>query len=559
MFETLVDVERWQQQLSAALTAPSGLDDRALVDQIRALEELVCTATAAQAALSAELESSVRARHRAAGGPTGGQGRGIAAQVAYARRESPHRAQRHLGLATIVRSELPLTWHAWSTGRITEWTATLVARETACLTLEDRRSVDAEIAADPDALERRGPSEVAGLCAAAAARLDPASVVERRRRAEADRHVTLRPAPDTMTRLSALLPVTDGVAVLAVLSKAADAARAVGDPRSRGQVMADTLVDRVLERARQATTSPSGVGVDLGLVMTDASLFGDSDDPAHLTGYGPIPAELAREIMAHACTTREDLWLRRLYTSPTTGELLTMDTRARRFLPSLARFIRLRDQVCRTPWCHAPVRHTDHAHDAAGGGATSAANGQGLSARRATTPNKHPDGTPGPSPVPTATRSRPPCPPGTTTAPTPHLWSASTASPHSTLTSCSPADRPGAPAGGGRRGQRPKRLCPASVTGATRLGHGHTDEGKDCGYSRASPENSVATCGRPMAPTVCERVKLRVTSCCEIGELHALRRSGHLSRGHRGSVASAAARLGPGGRGTMRGADDCGQ
>ena len=281
-----------------------------------------------------------------------------------------------------MSSELPHTWHAWSTGRITEWTVTLIARETACLTLEDRLGVDAEIAADTDALERRGPGEVAGLCAAAAARLDPASVVERRRRAEADRHVTLRPAPDTMTRLSALLPVKDGVAVLAVLTNAADAARAVGDPRSRGQVMADTLVDRVLERSRDADahapSSSTGVGVDLGLVMSDASLFGHSDDPAHLTGYGPIPAELAREIMADACTTREDIWLRRLYTSPTTGELTTMDTRSRRFLPSLSRFIRLRDRVCRTPWCHAPVRHTDHAHDAAAGGATSAANGQGL-------------------------------------------------------------------------------------------------------------------------------------------------------------------------------------
>ena len=81
MFETMVDVERWQQALSAALGSPSGLDDDALVDQVRALEELVCTATAAQAALSAELDSSVRARHRAAGEPTERRGRGIASQV----------------------------------------------------------------------------------------------------------------------------------------------------------------------------------------------------------------------------------------------------------------------------------------------------------------------------------------------------------------------------------------------------------------------------------------------------------------------------------------------
>jgi hypothetical protein len=38
----------------------------------------------------------------------------------------------------------------------------------------------------------------------------------------------------------------------------------------------------------------------------------------------------------------------------------------------------LRDQVCRTPWCDAPVRHADHVLPLARGGATEAANGQGL-------------------------------------------------------------------------------------------------------------------------------------------------------------------------------------
>jgi len=39
--------------------------------------------------------------------------------------------------------------------------------------------------------------------------------VDRTRRAEADRRVTLRPAPETMTLLTALLPVAQGVAASA--------------------------------------------------------------------------------------------------------------------------------------------------------------------------------------------------------------------------------------------------------------------------------------------------------------------------------------------------------
>jgi hypothetical protein len=54
--------------------------------------------------------------------------------------------------------------------------------------------------------------------------------------------VSLRPAAEAMTYLTALLPAAQGVAAYAVLVREADAARSGGDERSRGQVMADPLV-----------------------------------------------------------------------------------------------------------------------------------------------------------------------------------------------------------------------------------------------------------------------------------------------------------------------------
>jgi hypothetical protein len=384
-------VTAWQQSLSAATSTASGLDDAERIDAIRALEELVCTATAAQAMLSAELDGSQRVEHAAAGEPPARQGRGVAAQVALARRESHHRGQRHLGLARIVAAELPHTWAAWRAGCITEWTATLIARETACLSRVDRGAVDVGVAGDPDQLERMSPRQVMHACQAEAARLDPASIVARRRKAETERRVSLRPAPDTMTWLTALLPVKDGVAVHAALVRAAETAVAARDGRSRGQTMADTLVASVLAgdaaRAHDLTRwdpaptedqAAAAAGVTLNLVMTDLSLFGTSEAPGHLDGYGPVPAELARELVAGACARGERVWLRRLYTSPVTGELVSMDARSRLFRGSLARYIRLRDQTCRTPWCDAPVRAVDHAEDHDVGGDTSAVNGQGL-------------------------------------------------------------------------------------------------------------------------------------------------------------------------------------
>lgn len=180
--------------------------------------------------------------------------------------------------------------------------------------------------------------------------------------------MTLRPAPDTMSRLSAELPVASGVAVLKSLSDAADAARASGDPRNRGQVMTDTLVERVLG------TSAGVVPVEIELVVSDEVLLGAGEGSAFVDGYGAIPAELAREI-ARRAGNRGLARLRRLYRRPADRQLVAMDSRSRCFPPGLARFIRLRDQTCRTPWCDAPIRHIDHAERAADEGATSAVNG----------------------------------------------------------------------------------------------------------------------------------------------------------------------------------------
>lgn len=402
---TAAAIAAMRRAVQVSLDGPSGLGDTERVDLIRALEELVCTATAAQAAHAADLAESVEADHDALGVPAARRGQGVGSMIARARRESPHRGQRHLGLARIVARELPHTWAAWRAGRVTEWRATVMARETACLSLEHRLVVDELLAADHGAFEAMSEREVIGRVLTESARLDAEAVTARRRKAEAARRVSARPAPDTMMWLSALLPVAEGVAAHAALIRAADSACAQGDPRGRGQVMADELVRRITGSAATGTDTETATGTDtdtdtdgsdstrsseqtasahgsrsveLSLVMSHDALLGTADDEARLAGFGPVPAELAREIVADALGRGDEVWLRRLYASPTTGELVAMDSRARLFPAGLARFIKLRDQVCRTPWCDAPIRHVDHVRRHAAGGRTSADNGQGL-------------------------------------------------------------------------------------------------------------------------------------------------------------------------------------
>lgn len=340
------------------------VDAAAQVDEIRALEELVCAAQARQLRLAGALDDAST------------DGLGVAQQVALARRESPHRGRQHLALARVAH-ELPHVMAAFRRGLVTEWRATVIARETACLTLDDRIAVDRAIAGDPDALAEYSDRVLLGELRKLVCRLDPASVAERRRRAESERRVTLRPAPDTMAYLTILLPVARAVSAYAALTAAADSGTAAGDARSRGQLMADTLVARV-------TGAPVGAGgrpvvpVAINLVMTDQALLTGRHDSAHLEGHGPIPADLARALVSDNLDLRTKTWLRRLYTSPETGELVAMDSAKRRFPAQLASFLRNRDQFCRSPWCNAPIRHHDHVVAVADGGDTTGHGGQGL-------------------------------------------------------------------------------------------------------------------------------------------------------------------------------------
>src|SRR5690625_658327 len=176
--------------------------DAERIDQLRALEDLKSAAAAAQARIAVDLEDAQRAAQAAAGVPAKERGKGIGAQVALARRESPHRGGRLLGLAQALVREMPHTYAALAAGTINEWRATLLVRESACLSLPDRAAFDAEVAGDLAALERLGDKQLVARAKQVAYRLDVASVVRRARRAEAERSVSLRPAPDTMSYLT---------------------------------------------------------------------------------------------------------------------------------------------------------------------------------------------------------------------------------------------------------------------------------------------------------------------------------------------------------------------
>jgi hypothetical protein len=149
-----------------------------------------------------------------------------------AKRQSHFHAARYVGWATILTGELPATCTALQTGRTTEWRAMLVARETAWLSRGHRAAVDHAVAAQ---LEQLGDRRVEAEAAKLAARLDPAGAAARARLAATDRRVSLRPAPETMTRLSITAPVAHGVAAYAALTGTPTASSARATPAAAGR------------------------------------------------------------------------------------------------------------------------------------------------------------------------------------------------------------------------------------------------------------------------------------------------------------------------------------
>lgn len=339
-----------------------------LVETIGQLERLKNAAAAAQARAAIELRQIREAEARCMGRNVRRVAASVAGEIGLARRESPHRASILLGLAGVL-AELPHTRAAFDAGEISEWRVTVIARETACLSRADRAIVDAELGPKLATMSTR---ELGTETRKAAYRLDPHSVIARIGKAVQDRHVSIRPAPDCMTYLSALLPAAQGVAAYAALVKAADTARAAGDERPKNQVMADTLTARLTGHETANSTD-----VEVQIVITDEALLGDSDTPARLVGYGPIPARIARGLATDAITGNQ-AWIRRLYTTPGDGRLVAMETSRRRFPKTMKAFIETRDKTCRTPWCNAPIRHTDHVTPVHAGGKTTLSNGQGL-------------------------------------------------------------------------------------------------------------------------------------------------------------------------------------
>lgn len=366
--DVLTEIRRWRVSLSEL---PPAKTEEEAIDRITALEELASASAAAQARETLTFDMLRRNREAEDGVASKKQGRGLGAEVALARKVSRSRGDALLKFSRTLLMDLPRTFAAMKGGDISEEKARVVAKESDWLPRAKKHELDECMA---ERLSEVGVRRLGNEVRALAQKLDQQAAVDHLERCIEERSVSVRPAPGNMAYLTALLPMPQAVAAFANLTKSAQSVIATGeaDGRSQSQIAADLLVERLTGQE-----SAKAVPTEVHLIMQASSLFAPGEESAWFPGVGPIPAEVARDFVAE---NDAPVFLRRLYTRPEDGQLVRMDSRRREFAGLLRRMIVMRDDVCRSPWCDAPIKQADHAVSFATGGDTEWENSSGLCA-----------------------------------------------------------------------------------------------------------------------------------------------------------------------------------
>ncbi|MFL6162454.1 MAG: DUF222 domain-containing protein [Jatrophihabitantaceae bacterium] len=289
-------------------------------------------------------------------------------------------AQGKLAQARTLVQELPQTLTAVSRGAISGEHARVLAEALWRLPADPALAPALEKAVLPPLLDGRCVTvpQLRQRARRAALALDPVTAEQRHRRALADRTVGYVPGEDGMASLPVVLAAPEAQLIYTRLTAAATLLPAT-DPRTMDQKRADLLVDAVLSGIPAGGLPVlRGRRPAINVVVSADTLLNLDDQPAQLTGYGPITAETARRLAADASGT----W-RRLLTDPDTGALLDISTDRYRPAQRLRDFVSARDDVCAFPTCNQPGYRCEYEHTTpySVGGSTCRCNGA-LACRR---------------------------------------------------------------------------------------------------------------------------------------------------------------------------------
>jgi hypothetical protein len=261
---------------------------------------------------------------------------------------------------------LPATLDALADGDISYRHATIVIDNAGSLPDEARSEYEQAVMTDA---RRLNPPRFRDRARRIRERHHPASLAVRRATESERRSVVVEPTRDAMAYLTLYGPAERVIAIDDRLDRIAASMRCPDDPRIFAQLRADAFCELLLDGAVPGT-GHAGIRPQVLVAVPVLTLLSLDDEPASLEGYGPIPADVARQLAAAAPS------FVRLLTHPETGAVLSVG-RDRHTIPADMRmFLRLRDETCRGVGCgrRAATSDVDHGREWARGGPTSVDN-----------------------------------------------------------------------------------------------------------------------------------------------------------------------------------------
>jgi hypothetical protein len=350
--------------------------------QIAALKAGAAVTYADTAQAAAPPDASVQAQEMA-----------VTAEVACAMTIGDRAAGSFLAVSHALTTTLPLTLAALQAGTISWQHARVMADEAATLDRPGAAALEAHFL-DPDA-----PGAASGCPAGEM----PASRFRHRARTWRERHhaesIETRHAKGVLGRRVEYCPDQDGMAwvtaylpgdqAAAIWNRTTAISRGLQGPaeqRTLTQLRADVFAAALLtttdlrssgDPARNGSSEehdPGQVPSPRAQVLVTVpvfSLLGATEEPAMLDGYGPIPASMARDLVANGAES-----FHRVLIDPRDGAPLEIGRTSYRLTKAMRQWLRLRDGKCPFPGCsnNSLDNEADHLLAWANGGTTGVSN-----------------------------------------------------------------------------------------------------------------------------------------------------------------------------------------
>ncbi|MDQ0692482.1 HNH endonuclease signature motif containing protein [Arthrobacter sp. W4I7] len=198
----------------------------------------------------------------------------------------------------------------------------------------------------------------------------PESLEKRHAKGVADRRVEFWPDSDGMAWVAGYLPAVQASAIRNRLSAIARGMQGPDEPRTMPELCADIFSDGLLNSGagiNPGNSSESGEGTVPGpsssvraqvlVTVPVFSLMGLTEEPAVLDGFGPIPASMARKLLAEGADS-----FYRVLVDPRDGAPLEIGRTSYRVGKAMRNWLRLRDGKCPFPGCNNSSLDNDADH-----------------------------------------------------------------------------------------------------------------------------------------------------------------------------------------------------